>query len=324
MLGKDSYFLARLANGLVVGRGPDELSRLSEKFRPVAERLLAVPPEQRQRVWDDFLAGRLRPSPIVEAAPERETPSAASSQEPNGLSFAGVATHRGENDAEPERMVKLTCAVNLRTREVEWLWAGRVPLGMITMFAGDPKLGKSYVTLSMAAAVSRGLPLPMSDVPNRPGSTILMSAEDDPVRTIVPRLTAAGADLSKIHILESVILANGCETLPSLRADIDAITAAATRLGDCRLIAIDPVSAYLKGVDDNRNAVLRGVLTPLKRLAEAPGCRRCSGQPSHKRDLGQRQTPRLGLDRLCGSLPRQSSFRCRSPRPDRSARTCAR
>ncbi len=54
-------------------------------------------------------------------------------------------------------------------------------------------------------------------------------------------------------------------------ADVDAITAAAAKLGDCRLIVIDPVSAYLKGVDDNRNAVLRGVLTPLKRLAERLG-----------------------------------------------------
>jgi putative DNA primase/helicase len=271
MLGRDSFFLARLVNGGVVGQAQADLSRVSEMFKPVAERLLAVAPEQRQRVWDDFLAGRLRPSPIVEAAPERETQNAASAQEPNGQPSADEATHDGESTAEPERRVRLTCAVNLQTREVEWLWAGRVPLGMITMFAGDPKLGKSYVTLSMAAAVSRGLPLPMSDVPSRAGSTILMSAEDDPVRTIVPRLTAAGADLTKIHILESVILANGCETLPSLRADIDAITAAATRLGDCRLIAIDPVSAYLKGVDDNRNAVLRGVLTPLKRLAERLG-----------------------------------------------------
>ncbi len=111
----------------------------------------------------------------------------------------------------------------------------------------------------------------MSDRPDRPGSTILMSAEDDPARTIVPRLVAAGADLTRIHILESVILANGSEALPSLRADIDAITAAAARLGDCRLIVIDPVSAYLEGVDDNRNAALRGVLTPLNRLAEQLG-----------------------------------------------------
>ena len=82
---------------------------------------------------------------------------------------------------------------------------------------------------------------------------------------------AAGADLTKIHVLESVIHANGSEALPSLRADIDTITAAAARLGDCRLIVIDPVSAYLKGVDDNRNTALRGVLTPLNRLAEQLG-----------------------------------------------------
>jgi hypothetical protein len=98
-----------------------------------------------------------------------------------------------------------------------------------------------------------------------------MSAEDDPARTLAPRLAAAGADLSKIHVIESVILANGREALPSLRADVDAISAAATRLGDCRLIVIDPVPAYLKGVDDNRNAVLRGVLSPLKTLAERLG-----------------------------------------------------
>ena len=42
--------------------------------------------------------------------------------------------------------VRITCASDLRPREVDWLWAGRVPLGMITMFAGDPKLGKSKGT----------------------------------------------------------------------------------------------------------------------------------------------------------------------------------
>ena len=80
---------------------------------------------------------------------------------------------------------------------------------------------------------------------------------------------------AKVHFLDSVILADGSETFPSLRADIDAITAVAAGLGDCRLIVIDPVSAYLKGIDDNRNAVLRGVLAPLNTLAERwspPSC----------------------------------------------------
>ena len=100
---------------------------------------------------------------------------------------------------------------------------------------------------------------------------------------------AAGADLTKVHILESVILANGFEALPSLRADIDAITAAAVRLGDCRLIVIDPVSAYLEG--SRRQSQCR-----LARRAHAPqdagraaGCRRGAGQSSHQRGLGQRQ-----------------------------------
>ncbi len=40
----------------------------------------------------------------------------------------------------------------------------------------------------------------MGDLSNRPGSVILVSAEDDPARTITPRLTAAGADLAKVHV----------------------------------------------------------------------------------------------------------------------------
>ena len=56
--------------------------------------------------------------------------------------------------------------------------------------------------------------------------------------------------------------------MPSLRADMAHVAAAADRLGDCRLIVIDPVSAYLGGVDDHRNAEVRGILSPLKAMAE--------------------------------------------------------
>jgi hypothetical protein len=268
MLVRDISFLARLVSGSMHEDSErEDLAGLSPIFQSVARRLLTVRPHEYQAIWDDFLAGRLRADPIsvvaVEPAPADETAPVRSQPR---LSTAPTA-----RAVEPGRRVRMTCAVDLEPRAVDWLWAGRVPLGMITMFAGDPKLGKSFVTLAMAAALSRGMPLPMSDRPDQPGSTILMSAEDDPARTIVPRLVAGGADLAKIHVLESVILANGSEALPSLRADIDAITAAAARLGDCRLIVIDPVSAYMEGVDDNRNTALRGVLTPLNRLAEQLG-----------------------------------------------------
>jgi putative DNA primase/helicase len=272
MFVRDISFLA----GLVSGRrmrddiATRELAGLSARFRPLAQRLLAAASHERPPIWDEFLAGAFRPERSVCIPGVPETPLAISDAGPPRSDSGQSSLVAPESTAAESagRRIRMTCAVDLKPRAVEWLWSGRVPLGMITMFAGDPKLGKSYVTLSMAAALSRGLPLPCGDQPDRPGSTILMSAEDDPARTIVPRLLAAGADLTKIYILESVILANGSEALPSLRADIDAITSAAARLGDCRLIVIDPVSAYLRGVDDNRNAALRGVLSPLNRLAE--------------------------------------------------------
>jgi putative DNA primase/helicase len=274
MLVRDISFLARLVSdeSMHQDRARDELVALSPIFQPVARRLVTALPDERQPIWDDFLAGRLRADPMTTVAAKsvlEESPTRALADETApGDAQQSLATAPGARLVEAGRRVKMTCAVDLKPRSVDWLWSGRVPLGMITMFAGDPKLGKSYVTLAMAAALSHGRSLPMSDRPDRPGSTILMSAEDDPARTIVPRLVAGGADLTKIHILESVIHANGSEALPSLRADIDAITAAAARLGDCRLIVIDPVSAYLNGVDDHRNTALRGVLTPLNRLAE--------------------------------------------------------
>ncbi len=276
MFRSDVFLLARIADrepeGSLAGY---DLSRISPTLLPLAERLIAAGHIERRAIWDEFVARGYERAQTPRAIPEPE-PSADAAIEPIGppsppdpAAPANRTRHR--QPAGLERGVKMIRALDLEPREVDWLWSCRVPLGMMTMFAGDPKLGKSYVTLAMAAALSRGLPLPLSQRPNRPASTILMSAEDDPARTIVPRLTAAGADLSRVHILESVVRANGDEALPTLRADVDAIMSAATKLGDCRLVVIDPVSAYLKGVDDNRNAVLRGVLMPLKRLAERLG-----------------------------------------------------
>jgi hypothetical protein len=162
-------------------------------------------------------------------------------------------------------------AADIRPLLVEWLWTPRVPLGMLTLFAGDPKVGKSFVSLGMSASVSRGVALPGDDAPAGPGGVVLLSAEDDPARTIVPRLRSAGADMERIHIFESVYLSDGAEALPSLRVDLEEIEAAVASVPNCRLVVIDPVSAYLAGTDDHRNGELRGMLSPLKAMAERTG-----------------------------------------------------
>ncbi len=276
MFGSDVFLLAQIANRDPEGSSAAyDLSRITPALRSLVEWRVAAGPIEHRAVWDEFLTRSFECTPTLQAISKPE-PAADAATVPikpppaHGPASPAPATqHR--TPAGPERGVRLTRALELEPRPIDWLWDGRVPLGKITMFAGDPKLGKSYVTLATAAALSRGLPLPSSDRPNRPGSTIIMSAEDDSARTIVPRLPAAGADLAKVHILDSVVRANGDEAQPTLRADIDAMRGAASRLGDCRLIVIDPVSAYLAGVDDNRNAVMHGVLAPLKRLAERVG-----------------------------------------------------
>jgi len=56
----------------------------------------------------------------------------------------------------------------------------------------------------LAATVSRGKAWPCGEGQSPVGSVIILSAEDDAADTIVPRLLAADADCSKVHILEAV------------------------------------------------------------------------------------------------------------------------
>src|SRR5579864_6226063 len=48
----------------------------------------------------------------------------------------------------------LNAASDIEPAPTEWLRPGRIPLGHLTLLAGDPDAGKSLVTLDMAARVS--------------------------------------------------------------------------------------------------------------------------------------------------------------------------
>jgi|GEM_PF-612160 len=155
---------------------------------------------------------------------------------------------------------------------ISWLWPGRIAHGKVTMIAGDPGLGKSFLTLDIAARVSRGHPFPDSpDAPNPAGGVVLLSAEDDPGDTIRPRLDEAGADVSRIGILTAVRCATGDgpsgERPFNLTRDLCNLERAIDKIPGCRLVVIDPISAYLGGTDSHKNADVRAVLAPLSELA---------------------------------------------------------
>jgi hypothetical protein len=55
------------------------------------------------------------------------------------------------------------CMADVKPEAVRWLWPGRIPAGKLTILSGDPGLGKSFLTVDLAARVSRGMPWPDSD-----------------------------------------------------------------------------------------------------------------------------------------------------------------
>ena len=174
-----------------------------------------------------------------------------------------------------ELMIK--SASEFKTVPVSWLWPGRVPKGKVTLLAGDPGLGKSFVTIDIAARLTRSGG-PKGDWPDgpspvtEPADVVFLSAEDDPADTIRPRLEASGADLDRVHIIEGIDLPQHRNLgHVELDRDIQAVSRLMGKLTNPRLLVIDPISAYMGEADSNNNAEVRAVLADLARMAMATG-----------------------------------------------------
>lgn len=163
----------------------------------------------------------------------------------------------------------------LTPRPVSWLWPDRVARGKVTLPAGDPGLGKSYLTLDLAARVTTGDlgHLGEDGLPKRssPGKVLLLSAEDDPADTILPRLVAMGGDPSRVCVLRG--LDRGDDRLEACRLDRDMrpVWDTVLAMSGVRLIVIDPISAYLGDKNANNNAEVRSLLAELSAFAENSG-----------------------------------------------------
>lgn len=155
---------------------------------------------------------------------------------------------------------------------VRWLWPGRIPLGKVTLLAGEPGLGKSQLTCAVGAAVTTGSAWPFEEGRAPSGSVVILSAEDDAADTIRPRLEAAGADLARVSIISAVRSCEGGGRRSfNLQDDLKLLEIEIHRSKDVLLIIIDPVSSYLGKVDSHKNADLRAALEPLSEMAARLG-----------------------------------------------------
>jgi RecA-family ATPase len=156
---------------------------------------------------------------------------------------------------------------DVQSEPVRWLWPNRSALGKVSLIAGDPGLGKSILTLTMAAHVSRGRPWPVDRTVCPLGDVLLVSGEDDLADNVRPRLEAAGADLERISMV-GLVKSRESRRGFCLEKDIGRLTTLIEAMdGRCRLVEIDPVSAFLGAVDSHNNADVRALLVGLSEMA---------------------------------------------------------
>jgi hypothetical protein len=159
---------------------------------------------------------------------------------------------------------------------ISWLWPGYFARGKLHVIDGDPGLGKSTMTLDLAARVTTGKPWPDESAGTRPGGVLLVSAEDGLADTIRPRLDAAGADVDRVYALTGIAIPQATgeidERMPSLPNDIARMEDIIGEYG-ITLVVIDPLMAYL-GPDINsyKDQDVRRALAPLARVAENTSC----------------------------------------------------
>jgi hypothetical protein len=155
--------------------------------------------------------------------------------------------------------------------KVSWLWEGYIALGKLTMLVGDPGVGKSFLSLDLAARVSKGDTWPDGSTSHGgSGSVILISSEDGRADTIKPRLSAAGADVARINFFDPLD-ADGDQPAFNLNRHISNLEYAVGQAKDTRLIVIDPLTAFGGGVNERSQGAVREMLQPLADMAARLG-----------------------------------------------------
>lgn len=165
---------------------------------------------------------------------------------------------------EEKTELKIINMSEVQSQEIKWLWYPFIAYGKTSIVQGDPGDGKSTLILNIAAKLSRGERLEPEMNIDKPVNVIYQTAEDGLADTVKPRLEQAGADCSRISIID--------ESEKSLSMLDERIEKAIIETG-AKLFILDPIQAYLGGgTDMNRANEAREMTKNLGNIAERTGC----------------------------------------------------
>ena len=147
---------------------------------------------------------------------------------------------------------------------MQWFWYPYLSRSKITIIQCDPGEDKTTIVLALAALLTCGLPMPGDAESLPPMNIIYQTAEDGLADTVKSRLTALGADCSRVLVID--------ESERELTLS-DHRIAQAIQETDAGLLVLDPIQAYLgEGVDMHRANEVRPIFKRLGQLAEQTGC----------------------------------------------------
>lgn len=160
--------------------------------------------------------------------------------------------------------VVLLCGDSLTPQPIAWLWREWMALGKVHLLAGAPGQGKTTIAIGFAATVTCGGRWPDGSH-CEPGNVLVWSGEDDPADTLLPRLMAAGGDRKRVFFVDGTRINGELQSFDPAR-DMLALQTQAERIGDVRLIVVDPIVSAVTG-DSHKNTETRRALQPLVDLA---------------------------------------------------------
>ena len=191
---------------------------------------------------------------------------------------------------EPE--LKLINMDTVEVEQIEWLLYPFIPYGKVTIIQGDPGEGKTTMVLQIIAKLTRGETILSADSTKdkrtdidseggtvdtenaendvstqhleTPVNVIYQTAEDGLGDTIKPRLLAAGADCTKVMVIDD-------SELPLTMADVRLEEAIIQT--KARMVVLDPIQGFLGAeVDMHRANEIRPLMKRIAVLAEKYHC----------------------------------------------------
>lgn len=156
-----------------------------------------------------------------------------------------------------EKIIETTMS-DVVPEAVNWLWPNWIALGHLHVIAGDPDVGKSFMSCALAAIVSTGKSWPDGASNELPADVFMLVGEDDLGHTVRPRLDKHGADASRIHAFDSRGI---------LRSGMSDFREALDRHADTKLIIVDTLNDFVDIGDGNNNQDARDALGDVLKIA---------------------------------------------------------